>query len=56
MGNIAAGSEHLPILQNHCIPKVYRKVADTVDSEDMGDGIKGSGEDRSANQVLVDYV
>ena len=31
MGNIAVGSEYLPILQNHCIYKVQRKLADIVD-------------------------
>ena len=31
MGNIAVGSEYFPIIQYHCISKVQRKVADTVD-------------------------
>ena len=31
MGNIAVGIEYLHILQNHCIYKVQRKLADIVD-------------------------
>ena len=30
MGNIAVGSEYLPILRDRCISKVQIKVADTV--------------------------
>ena len=38
MGNIAVGSEYLPILQNHYISKVQSKVADRV-NENNAPGI-----------------
>ena len=31
MVNISVGSEYFPILRDHCISKVQRKVSDSVD-------------------------
>ena len=43
MGNIAFGSEYLPILRNHCIYKSQKKIADKVDKKHEPGVIDGCG-------------
>ena len=43
MGNIVLGCEYLTIPQDACIPKVQRKVADTVNGHHTPEVIGGCG-------------